>query len=227
MSFKLPKELNRTTPLSRGVALILFISLPFISFLAGYKYGVAIGKSAEYPTINTEIFQNKKLISTSALTPNAQLTYRHEDIDIFFQYPAYLRTKENASIKGNSIILHTFIYGNASPSASSEKNSPDSINLSLIVYNNPQKLSVTNFLKQPYNNLAFIDNKNVKKVNKPTSDSYLYQGSGSNNIHKSIIFSYKDKLYILSLTHANSTATKYSPLAEKLFDTVVESIILF
>lgn len=35
---KLPKELTTVTPLSKTIALVLFMLLPFLGFLIGFKY---------------------------------------------------------------------------------------------------------------------------------------------------------------------------------------------
>jgi hypothetical protein len=42
---KIPKELMRVTPLSKAVAAIVFISLPFVGFLFGIEYGRFIAQA--------------------------------------------------------------------------------------------------------------------------------------------------------------------------------------
>ena len=41
---KLPKELTTVTPLSKAVALIMFISLPIIAFLFGMQYQMQLSE---------------------------------------------------------------------------------------------------------------------------------------------------------------------------------------
>lgn len=61
---KIPKELNRITPLSKRMAFVIMFVVPLITFIVGFFYGIDIGNTAEYPTINKDILKNKRLVPT-------------------------------------------------------------------------------------------------------------------------------------------------------------------
>ena len=73
MKSKIPHVLTKITPFSRTVALILFFFLPIMGFLIGFCYGLDIGKTSAYPTINSEILKDKKLVPLEA-TASSTLT---------------------------------------------------------------------------------------------------------------------------------------------------------
>jgi hypothetical protein len=83
---KLPKELITITPVSKALAIFLFVTLPFVGFLFGIRYQQILDEANELETIPLLIH------SRSAQTVNLQTqkNYANTKYNYSFQYPATL-----------------------------------------------------------------------------------------------------------------------------------------
>src|SRR5258706_2425900 len=73
---KLPKSLTTVTTLSKSVALLLLIALPFLGFMMGIKYQAAVDHNFQLSNINYSL--NYKVSPTAGST-TGKVTITEED----------------------------------------------------------------------------------------------------------------------------------------------------
>ncbi|MEI6462860.1 MAG: hypothetical protein WCO33_04315 [bacterium] len=73
---KLPTSLTTVTPLSKILALIIFVSLPLVCFILGVNYGVSLGTfNIKYNTVSStnSSFPTKGVVVTSSQSSTSSL----------------------------------------------------------------------------------------------------------------------------------------------------------
>ncbi|MEI6327382.1 MAG: hypothetical protein WCO78_04690 [Candidatus Roizmanbacteria bacterium] len=92
---KLPAYLTTVTAFSRMLSLIVFISMPFISFYFGYQYHVKMS-SIISPTDQNIVVAKK----TDSIEPASNSkTYQNAQYGFEFQYPSAWKIEENKLVK--------------------------------------------------------------------------------------------------------------------------------
>ncbi|GEM_PF-2775788 len=98
----LPKELTTVTPLSKGLALIVFILLPFIGFFAGMNYQSMVDGANQYQSTNKvakSISPTKAqlIVPSSSIDVNQNANWKtfNAASGISFKYPSNWIVKEN------------------------------------------------------------------------------------------------------------------------------------
>jgi hypothetical protein len=83
---KIPKELNRVTPLSRGLAVFLFVIMPFVGFLIGMRFQERVDKfdpEINHPLLNmAEKIKNQRprpSLTVSEPELNFEQSYKDSD----------------------------------------------------------------------------------------------------------------------------------------------------
>lgn len=87
---KIPKELMRVTPLSKSVAAIVFITLPFVGFLFGVQYGRFIQNTENSQSLpNYPISRPKEVMCTmdAKICPDGTAVGRHGPLCQFDDCP--------------------------------------------------------------------------------------------------------------------------------------------
>lgn len=113
----LPKSFTTVTPLSKAIAMILFVLLPFAGFYVGYKYH-------ELTSSNTPVTQNNP-ISTPAITSASNSTadfttnwktYANSDYTIKYppsltivQVETYIAGNSKITLKNDAVLQKAFI----------------------------------------------------------------------------------------------------------------------
>jgi len=105
---KLPQSFTTVTPLSKFLAMILFVSLPFIGFYFGYKYKksiVDLSLPTSSPTQNPT-----SQPSVSSITPDPK-RYINNQLGISFIIPAGFSDKASGiKVDGNKIYVYDTDY---------------------------------------------------------------------------------------------------------------------
>lgn len=210
---------------------------------------------------NNSVLKPTKLesISSSASLSPSDYTILNENkdsrIDITFSYPAQFYISDNlasdleylkkypeySAAYKNEVFSSQFsnrksgepIPTDLSPEEST-KYMEDSMYINLRVNENPDKLSLKNYLSSTSQNLS-VDGKTtawqiieplLKPTNVPVEGSLEFVGTAGETPSKNVYFAYKDKVYHFSLTGGFGTGQNYSPAAEKVFDQIIQSIKL-
>ncbi len=132
---QLPTQLTTVTKLSKTLALGLFIALPFIGFCLGKKY--ATTTNAQVP-INT---------SNLTCTPTWK-TFEHKELGLTFKYPPTL--KLDYYPKNDVYELHAVLVSikTIEEIAATTKNYDELFGGSLIVYPNPDNISLQEHIEK-------------------------------------------------------------------------------
>lgn len=115
--------LFKITPISKYLALTIFIALPFIGGLVGYKFGIDVKEDTSFSNLGTNDF-NQEVIqdnSNQASTTNSekqkdddQTTFRDETYGVTFEYPQAkvgLIPDQGKLIRGGLALIETVIDG--------------------------------------------------------------------------------------------------------------------
>lgn len=95
---RIPKELSKVTPISRALAMFLFVILPFIGFLFGIRYQQLIDQADEYA------HALPLLIQQHALRTQDYISYTNSAYKYSFLYP---KSYKPLSGNGNNQIVET------------------------------------------------------------------------------------------------------------------------
>jgi hypothetical protein len=138
----LPKSFTTVTTLSKTLAMLLFIALPFIGFQMGREYQ----KKITPPIADTNI------VSVPTQSPNANWkTYTSKDKSFSFQYPA--SWKEDLNEPGSEVVLSAPPRPECAPPHACGGGLDG---LSVSIHANPNTVSLQSFIKDDKLNMFHL-----------------------------------------------------------------------
>lgn len=101
---KLPRSYTTVTPLSKALAMLLFVALPFIGFYFGYKYANSVSVQPDYN--NTPTSTKPLLLSNKS---DDWKTYIDSEYGFSIEYPPVLNeTAIGSNVKNDYLAYKTF-----------------------------------------------------------------------------------------------------------------------
>lgn len=169
-------------------------------------------------------------------------TYTNPQLSISFKYPKSFLVTTNDTTSYASNLRPSVSVTFATPEVPIERrqkqgfdwNSYDSntMRVNVYQYDNPNKLSVYDFIAQI--NKTYAGNgiqetyetykKYLKQTAIPKQGSYVFEGNKGENPTKEVYFESNGKIYLFVLSGGNNTGEGYSDDGNKLFENILGSI---
>lgn len=198
---KIPAELNTITPLSKALALIVFITLPFIGFFAGMRYSEKIATSnIQYKTVVIHSSENNSSGSPQSSKSISQMDgfswnlfkpadgdadpykviYKNKHLNFSFEFPERYKVLESKKLEfGRKFEVEVMSDSNAlclyAPGNPCNITDQPLADVTVSTYDNSMNEDLTTWIKNKYHKPTDYPTE-VLEYMKPVSTPYLKNG---------------------------------------------------